>query len=186
MPAWPDRGRRSHADCGCCAPVTSGTLLHHRLDRYRALHHPQSLTFPPLGTVGPAGHDVSAIFVREQAGRPENRGFHGARTPWIRAFTELEPALKRPHGARTPWIQAFTALERIGSGVSWRSCCPGRTRTMMLTVPVCPKSGFSVPSRPAAVQLTGRGGGGHARPVTAACQDRSSTTARVPGNAPPA
>jgi hypothetical protein len=135
--------------------VTPDTCLHHRLECHKASQYSQSLTFPSLETVGPAGHDVSAIFVHEQAGRLKP-GLHGARTPWIRAFTALLRPETGPHGARTHWIRGFTALERPGSGASRRSCCPGRTRTVILTVTVCPESGLSGTNRPAAVQLTGR------------------------------
>jgi hypothetical protein len=69
-------------------------------------------------------------------------GFQGARTTWNRAFTALEPlkpASRRQnalepglHGVRTHWIRGFMAF-----------LLARRIRTMMLTVPVCLKSGFS-------------------------------------------
>ena len=64
----------------------------------------------------------------DRAGNAMDPGFHGVRTVAGRLWDAVNPGF---HGVRTPWIRGFMTFQLAG-----------RTRTMRLTVPVWPESGF--------------------------------------------
>lgn len=102
MPAWPDRGRRSHADCGCCAPVTSDVSLHRRPPRHIAVQ--QSLTpgRPRLTPARSFGDDIVVVRPRRQGrlGVPSARNVSAAGRRGVRCgVTRANRLMRQPNSS---------------------------------------------------------------------------------------